>query len=362
MAAALRQLDPAVGIAMVDPIIGGGRPAVRRLASLYPTIIQRARPAWGAIYHASNTRPAFATLRATFGGEVRRAVEQGLREADPDVLLSVHPLVNHVAWSAIRRSGRRRGLMTVITDLVDVHRGWAFPRADLVVVATEEARQSVIELQVPAARVSLLGLPVDPRFRPARLGEKATLRRGLGLEERRPTILVSGGGEGSGRLLDQVRALARTPEPWQVIAVCGRNEAARRRLARSRLATPTIVLGFVDNMPELMRAADLLVTKAGPGAIAEALTTGLPLVLTSYLPGQETPNITFVVTRGIGVYVPHPDELPGVVGRVLGEGGAEASVMAARARAVALPGAGLDIARECVRLAAAYMAESHARR
>jgi 1,2-diacylglycerol 3-beta-galactosyltransferase len=339
-----------------DPLICQGRPVVRRLTSLYPKIIQRSGAAWGVIYHTSNTRVAFGALRGVFGRQVRGVIEAAIKEHDPDVVLSVHPLLNHVAQAAIRRSGRRRGLMTVVTDLIELHRGWAQPEADLVVVPTEEASQVVGALGVPSDRIRALGLPVDLRFRPPAPGEKQALRRRFGLEEGRPTLLVLGGGDGSGKLLRQVRALAWGEHDWQVIAVCGRNEKLRRRLSRVRFSTPTAVLGFVDFMPALMRAADLVVTKAGPGAIAEALATGVPMVLTGYLPGQETMNVRFVTQSGFGLYAPRPDELRQAVTRILAGGSGQVQDMAARAAAIARPYASLDIARECLAIAARYSA------
>jgi hypothetical protein len=165
---------------------------------------------------------------------------------------------------------------------------------------------------------------------------------------------VQGGGEGSGKLLRVVRALAWGEHEWQVIAVCGRNEKLRRRLSRVRFSTPTAILGFVDYMPALMRAADLVVTKAGPGAISEALATGVPLVLTGYLPGQETANVRFVTESGLGVYATRPEELRQAVSRLLEGGGRDVSAMASRAAAMARPYASLDIARECLAIASRY--------
>ena len=289
-------------------------------------------------------------------------VTRRLRELDPDVVLSVHPLLNHVAARAIRRSGGGRGLMTVVTDLIDLHRGWACPAADLVVVPTEEARRAVFRYSVPEGQVRLLGLPVDLRFRPPAPGERQALRRRWNLDERRPTVLVAGGGEGSGKLLEQVRALAWHPHDWQVIAVCGRNEKLRRRLSRLHFGTPSLVLGFVNDMPDLMRTADLVVTKAGPGAIAEAMATGVPLVLTGYLPGQETANVHFVEESGIGVYAPRPDRLRETVDELLVRDRDRYLAMTARTTEVAHPYAALDIARECLALAGRYSAASQARR
>ncbi len=322
---------------------------VRRLASLYSPVIQRSRAAWGAVYHSSNTRPTFAAIRAVFGPGVRRVVSELIKRHDPDVVLSVHPLLNHLSHQAIQR------------DLVDFHRGWTFSKADLVIAPTEVARKVAIRRRVPTERVKLLGLPVDMRFRPPAPGEKHALRRRFGLDESRFTVLVMGGAAGVGGLLNQVRVLSWEPNQWQVIAVCGKNERLRRRLANLSFATPTLVLGFVDNIPELMRACDVVVTKAGPGAIAEALATGLPVIITSYLPGQESPNVDFVVEAGFGVYAPRVNEIFDEV-RVLAEGGPTWQSMSQRAREMSHPYASSDIARECLLLAERYRASTQASR
>ena len=358
---ALKLLDPSCNITVADPLIGQGPTVVRRLASLYSPVIRRSRAAWGAVYHTSNTRPAFAAIRAVFGPGVRRAVLALLRKHDPDVILSVHPLLNHISHQAIRKSGRPRALMTVITDLVDFHRGWTFSQADLVIAPTELARKVALRRRVPADRVKLLGLPVDLRFRPPAPGERQALRRRFGLDERRFTVLVMGGAAGVGHLTQQVRTLAWEPYQWQLVVVSGRNEKLRRRLGELRFATPTLVLGFVDYMPELMRACDMVVTKAGPGAIAEALATGLPLIITGFLPGQETSNVDYVVDSGFGAYAPKDSDLLDEV-RVLAEGGPTWHEMSRKAQELAHPYASSDIARECLLLAARYRASAQASR
>ncbi len=358
---ALKQLDPTCDVTVADPLISQGPAVVRRLASLYSPMIQRSRAAWGAVYHSSNTKPTFAAIRAVFGPGVRKVIIDLVAKHDPDVVLSVHPLLNHIAHQAILKCGRPRALMTVITDLVDFHRGWTFSRADLVVAPTELARKVALRRRVPADRIKLLGLPVDLRFRPPAPGEKHALRRRYGLDEERFTVLVMGGAAGVGNLIKQVRVLAWEPHQWQVIAICGRNEKLRSRLAQVRFATPTLVLGFVDNMPELLRASDVVVTKAGPGAIAEALATGVPVLVTGFLPGQESPNVDFVIEAGFGAFTPRESDLLDEV-RVLAEGGPTWLEMSRKAAEMAHPYASSDIARECLLLAARYRASAQTRR
>jgi 1,2-diacylglycerol 3-beta-galactosyltransferase len=362
--AALLQLDPLTRVAQLDPLLGmeSSPLLVRQLAGLYSPIIQKSPPIWGAIYHGFNNRPAFAAIRAVFGGRIRRIIQEAFRDHDPDLILCVHPLLNHVAWQAAQKGRRRRGLVTVITDLVEFHLGWMFPRADLTVVPTEGALEECLRSGISRERLRLLGLPVDLRFRPPAPGEKAALRRRLGLDEKRFTILLSGGGEGSGKLITQVRALARRGGDWQLIVVCGRNEKLRRRLSRVDFQSRALVLGFVDNMPDLMRSADLVVSKAGPGAIGEALATEVPILLTTYLPGQETQNVTFVTDSGIGRYTPKPAQLLEAVRELASPGSSAWRSMAERAATISRPYASLDIALECLRVAATYRAEGQARR
>ena len=362
---AITQLAPGATVAKLDPLMGeeSSPRLVRRLAGLYSPIIQRSPALWGALYHGLNNRPAFAAVRGVFGSRIRGILVKAFRELDPDLVLSVHPLLNHVSWQAIRRAGRPRGLVTVITDLVEFHLGWMFRHSDLTIVPTSGAREECLAAGLPPEKVLLLGLPVDLRFRPPAPGEKAALRRRFGVDQDRFTILVSGGGEGSGKLITQVRALARRGSgDWQLIVVCGRNEKLRRRLARVEFHPPALILGFVDNMPDLMRAADLVVSKAGPGAIGEALATEVPILLTSYLPGQETPNVTFVTQSGLGLYTPKPDQLLATVSELAKPGSERWRQMAERGAEISRPYASLDIARECLRVAAGYRAAGQASR
>jgi 1,2-diacylglycerol 3-beta-galactosyltransferase len=133
----------------------------------------------------------------------------------------------------------------------------------------------------------------------------ADLRESYQLHPERFTALLIGGGEGAGGLEEIVRAIQPLDLPVQVIVVCGRNEALQRRLTRMHLRTPAHICGFVKTIPELMRAADVVVTKGGPQTIAESLVAGRPVILTQTLPGQEQGNGAFVESRGVG-FAPGP--------------------------------------------------------
>ena len=88
--------------------------------------------------------------------------------------------------------------------------------------------------------------------------------------------------------------------------VCGRNQRLKATLEACKWENPTLIYGFTRDMPDFMRASDFIVTKAGPGTIAEALNAQLPIILYSKLPGQEDGNVTFVEEEGAGVWAPTP--------------------------------------------------------
>jgi len=64
---------------------------------------------------------------------------------------------------------------------------------------------------------------------------------------------------------------------------------------------PAKVYGFVNNMHELMDAADLVVTKPGGLTTMEVLAKGRPLALVAPIPGQEQRNAEYLLEEGAAV-------------------------------------------------------------
>jgi 1,2-diacylglycerol 3-beta-galactosyltransferase len=112
-----------------------------------------------------------------------------------------------------------------------------------------------------------------------------------------------------GPLARTARAIDESGLDLGIVIVCGRNEKLKANLESETWDNPTFVYGFRHDMPEFMRAADIIVTKAGPGTIAEALNANLPIILYSKLPGQEDGNVTYVLETGTGVWAPKPQQV-----------------------------------------------------
>ena len=225
-----------------------------------------------------------------------------IHERDRDLVVATHPLILD---PLLRGYGRRERppLVTVVTDLVTTHAFWYHPEADLCLVPTEEARRRALRNGVAAEKVLVTGLPVATGFRGPR-SERTALRAELGWPPDLPVALLVGGGEGMGPLGEIAAAVDAARLGIGLAVVVGRNEKLRARLDTHRWAGPTRIYGFVRNMPALMAAADVLLTKAGPGTVTEALNAGLPMILYGRLPGQEDGNVKLVTDAGAGVWAP----------------------------------------------------------
>jgi 1,2-diacylglycerol 3-beta-galactosyltransferase len=249
--------------------------------------------------------------------------------------------------SVLRRRRQSLPYYTAVTDYGSLHIWWAFPFGEAWFAPSPETAAELISAGVPARRVIVSGYPVHPRFAlPPAPREEA--RRALGLDAGRFTALLVGGAEGVGPLQEIVEALALSPAPWQLVVICGYNEALRERLAgrAGRWAVPVRVEGHVDDMPARMHVADLLLTKAGGSTLSEGLACGLPMLLVNVLPGQEEGNARHFVSLGVAQRLAAPDEARAILARLAAPGSPELQAMAARARAAARPEASREIARQ----------------
>ncbi len=254
--------------------------------------------------------PVWRPLRRLWNKLIGNRFLRALRANPPDVVIATHFFPAELLASE-RRAGRLSSrLVVVVTDLFP-HRLWLTPGADLVVVGSEITAGWCRARGVPAERLAVLGVPVAEAF--GRPVDRDALRRQLGLDPARRTVLVVSGGMGVGPMELIVRKLCEPGSAWgerlQLLVVCGQNERLRQRLQDVALsaAMPMQVFGFVDTMPQLMQASDVMVSKAGGLAVAEAAAVGLPLVLCGVIPGQEQFNAEVMVREGAAVLAERPE-------------------------------------------------------
>jgi len=361
----LRRLDPSTDVEVVD-VIKDMSPFWFRVVSLYGPIVRKAPWLWGLLFRffGSRTRaPLWQALVPLIILTIKGKILPYVHAKNPDVVCSTHPLINQCVQYARdvveKTQNRKVPFMVVITDPVTFHPTWIEPRADLTVVATQEAFDTAVACGAPQDRVRVMGLPIHPGFF-ARGELEGTVkdstsqaRAELQLPHEGHVILVCGGGEGMATTLAIAEEVLALPSKPHVLAVAGRNKRMQTGL-EARMKQPggdrLTAFGFTDRMGTLMRASDVIVTKAGPGTMFEAMALGKPLVIADALPGQEEGNVDLVRNHKVGVVaMDGPKDVATGVGQLLAPG-AGREELASRAMTLSRPNATREISEELLRM------------
>lgn len=242
--------------------------------------------------------------------KVTRNLEEAFDEIKPDVIVSVFGMVNYAIWGVLKNLGwaHQVPFLIFVTDMTTSFlRSWVHPEADCMIAMLPETKQQLVAYGMPEERIRVLnGLPVNPTFIQAPK-PKPEARRELGMALDRFTVLVTMGGVANKNTLRFTKQLAESGLPLQVIVVCGRNAALKRKMDRLAASSrvPIKVFGFTDKMPLLMDATDLAISKPGPGTIAELIHKEIPMLIDDIFDPmpQEQGNLDFVVSKGVGMAI-----------------------------------------------------------
>jgi len=284
------------------------------------------------------------------------------------MIVSVHPLMQHIPLGLMKRKGLLGKLpfVTVVTDLDSCHPTWFHPDVNRCFIPSLGVVDRAHKMGLTDEQITHYGLPLRPAFSKAVLADrgdsaKSALRHELGLEASKKTVLLIGGGEGMGPVAATAGEISKNlsglPDQGQLIVICGKNVQLKEKLEATSWpdGVSVKVEGFVDatRMASLMSSSNVIVTKAGPGTIAEAMACSLPIVLNDFIPGQEAGNVSFVVDSGAGTFVRDPAEVASTIGQWFSDpsllrGFAQGAASGAK------PEATYDIARDIADIVRSY--------
>ncbi len=291
----------------------------RGYSFFYHLLVKHTPWLWGFFYRLTDAwvpRWLIENLRSFHNCLQARPFEDLLRRENPDLVIVTHFLAAEVA-SRLKRQGKIRSrVVVVVTDFL-VHRFWVNEGADAYVGMMEETRKDLIRLGVPDSKIYELGIPVSSRFLLPVDAEK--LRKNLGLAPERFTILLTSGSFGSGPIREFVNQMEPLKDKVQVIVVCGINQALKEDLSRLKTSFPCVVLGYVNNMHELMSVANLVVSRSSGLTTCESLVKGLPMVIISKIPGQETHNAAVLKKHEAAFEVAEPAGFATLVGSLIND-------------------------------------------
>ncbi|HRH46418.1 MAG TPA: glycosyltransferase [Pyrinomonadaceae bacterium] len=227
-----------------------------------------------------------------------------LKNEKPDLAVCTHFLPSEIiSW--LKAKGKVSFPQAVVVTDFDAHAMWLCHHYEQYFVALEETKIHLAKIGIPAEKITVSGIPIDPIFSEHK--DKTAIREKYGLDKDKLTIMVSAGGFGVGNIEHLLQALSELETPAQILAICGRNEELQKKLEKlavEKLNNERVTfkpIGFTREMDQYMSASDLIVGKPGGLTTSEALAKGLIFCVVNPIPGQEERNSDHLLEKGCAI-------------------------------------------------------------
>ncbi len=247
-----------------------------------------------------------------------KKLQKKIKDFNPDLIVSTQ--VGPTGLIATHKKEFKAKLISVFTDY-GLHRWYVFPHnhIDMFCVSSEDIRKDMIKLGIEENKIKVTGIPVVREFIINSFDKEQTFNK-YKLDKNKPLLLfVVGGGLGYTNGLSYFKAALKLKEDFSYIFVSGSN----KKLYDSTLNfikeynKDGIVLGYVDNMAELLNASDLVIGKPGGILTSEAIAMKKPFCAIEPIPGQEVKNAQFLVDNNFGFFPVDQNEFASIIKKII---------------------------------------------
>ncbi|MGD0745113.1 MAG: glycosyltransferase, partial [Verrucomicrobiota bacterium] len=264
----------------------------------YLGVVQYAPSLWGGIYSLLDKSPLVERQLGNFA-RLQKTLERILGEAQPDCVVSTYPVYAHVIQKIYQHHHERPfRLITVVTDSITVNSAWFRAASDYFCVANDATAEVMRKGGVPPEKIKAFGFPVHLAFTQPPLKE---LPLPVGHEPRRILYVINTGKKKAGKAIDRLLQLDNV----QLTVTVGRDPELRARLTeRTRDHGDRVrILGWTNQMPELMMTHHLVISKAGGATVQETIAAQCPMIVNQVIPGQEEGNAELIEKFKLGAVV-----------------------------------------------------------
>ena len=281
-------------------------------------------PGYVAFYQLTKSRKILTFCEWLMRPFIVKNIAAFLKTEKITKLVCLHEILIPLARIAIDRVQPDIPLISLVMDPFTAHPLWFYTKNTELIVFSHKLKKEAIERYGFAPeRVHQFPLMLSQRFnRRYTAEEKIAAKQRHGIPLNKKIVLMVGGGEGLKSTLALVNAFIFQHCPAHLVVICGKNKILKTQL-ELLLKTTQIsniqVFGFVSTMPDFINAADCVITKSGPATIMEILSAGKPLILASYVRGQELGNKLFVTNNQLGWYIPQPRKIIKKVKEILSD-------------------------------------------
>lgn len=281
-------------------------------------------PGYVAFYQLTKSRKVLALCEWLMRPFIVKNIVVFLKTKKITKLVCLHEILIPLAREAINRVRPTIPLISLVMDPFTAHPSWFYTKNTELIVFSRKLQKEAIEWYgFSPERVHQFPIMLSQKFdRRYTAEEKVAAKERHGMPLDKKIVLMVGGGEGLKSTLALVNAFIFQRCPAHLVVICGKNKILRTQL-ELLLKTTQIsniqVFGFVSTMPDFINTADCVITKSGPATIMEILSAGKPLILASYVRGQELGNKLFVTNNQLGWYIPQPRKIIKKVKEILSD-------------------------------------------
>lgn len=288
-------------------------------SKMYGPITQNAKTLYDWFFQMSN-RTSYKPMEEMMAAIIYQRFIRRLRAFAPDLILTVHPFFNGSVLTLLARYKLNVPFVGLQADIINIHRTWCDPRATLTICPTPEAYETSVKMHgMPPEKLEIIGFPTRARFcDAARVSAHPEYQPGRPLK-----CLLMSGGEGTGNLKSFAVQLLQNVDCTLDI-VTGRNAKIKKALEEClwpKYGNRVVIHGFVDAMQDLMAQSDLVIARASPNTLMEAVVMNVPLLITGSLPGQEADNPAVMITHNLAALCENPESAPAIIQALLADGG-----------------------------------------
>jgi processive 1,2-diacylglycerol beta-glucosyltransferase len=277
-------------------------PLSRIYPNAYSFLVSRSRPLW-RLFYKMNDWPKSPYTPATYWTQKWQftKLRSFLETNDYSCIVSTHFTPSALLLDWRKTFGWDRKIYSVVTDFIS-HRCWRRDGLDHYFVATQEVQDQLVDAGFLRERITVTGIPISTAF--SHPLDREVCRKEWKIDPAEKLILVLSSGLNPKKTRAMIQDLRDVPGNIRYLVSAGKDSPREQFVKDCCKEDPRFsVFGFSPRIAEMMRAADVLISKPGGLTVSEALSFGLPQILFSPIPGQEEANADYVTQKGAGLCI-----------------------------------------------------------
>jgi UDP-N-acetylglucosamine:LPS N-acetylglucosamine transferase len=230
---------------------------------------------------------------------VMRKMKKFVQEKQPDLVISTFPVWDYLMRKILKKQLPAVKYVSVVTDSIFVHNAWITGKPDEQIVPNQDTAEAIVELGFDPQKIKVLGFPVRLDFLKP-LDIKGFLQEQQ-LNPDQFTILFLPTAQSPSKNIKTMEELIKNFQNANIIVIAGRDTKIKNKMEEYALYENVKIIGWTDRMPDFIKAADLVLTKAGGATVMECVAAQKPMIITSTIARHERGNAELVKRHKLGI-------------------------------------------------------------